>query len=808
MIDDLDTGHALCRTVAVRGRQSSSAKRLSLAVVLCLSLTLVFGLAVLSDESSADICDNVTVYVENPDGSYSRAVVNGVSSVRGAVESALEKLGMEWEYNYEGKFASVNGRTLDSDHYWRIHQWLPLGTAGWGVMGYDSKSDSYMQTGCSYCLHVSTMGSVDGTTIYSSPDFQPVSTGYVFIRFSNSFDPDNLSVKDTFTSEIRKEGFWLEGTGSSMGEVLKNAVEAQGLDIVMKTGIDGNGNNLQCWITRMFGLGDEYMGDGVWAYWSQWTWVNHEWYYNDWTLGYYDPAVYKYVECIYLLSTPDPYGDGYLIDKGGPEPDPDIDEIVPISLYNTVIFKSGGKKVAQQSVRYGSTVDLSKVPDPEAPEGKVFVGWGDVMAPITARTTFEAQFEDSGSVKQFTVRYYDESKKVLIHTEKVNEGAGATYNGKPAKPDDDDYTYIFKGWSADLTRVTADIDVIPIYEKKPKGDDSPPHAHEWGDGVVTKEPTCTATGVRLYKCSCGETKTESIPVIEHTMSEWVVVEQATETQKGLKERRCSVCGFTEQMEIGNDRIEVVGDLSKTVATLDGGTWVSESKIKANTVDDNGILSTIVDPSAIGQAVQQINELKGTGGDVSAMIVIEVETGDKKETRLEMSAEVVAKISEAGGCAVCYSSDRCVIDLGSEIISAMGGKDVTLSFTDDVPAVTDRFASVADGRAIDLSIRSGGVDVHQLEGTMTVKIPYSVPADRAPEDIQIWYVDGNELRKVHSSYDQESGTIVFDTTHCSQWIIGFASDDSGSGNGVGLMIVIGIAAAVIVAASVAVFFVRR
>ncbi len=803
-----NNGHAPCRSAAPRGRQSSSTKQLSLALVLCLSLTLVLGLAVLSDESSADICDNVTVYVENPDGSYSKAVVGGVSTVKGAVESALNALGMEWEYNSEGKFASVNGRTLDSDHYWRVHQWLPLGTAGWGVMSYDSNSDSYMQTGCSYCLHVSTMGSVDGTTIYSSPDFKPVSTGYVFIRFSNSFDPDNLSVKDTFTSEIRKEGFWLEGTGSSMGEVLKNAVEAQGLDIIMKTGIDGNGNNLQCWITRMFGLGDEYKGDGVWAYWSQWTWVNHEWYYNDWTLGYYDPAVYKYVECIYLLSTPDPYGDGYLIDKGGPEPNPDIDAIVPISLYNTVIFKSGGKKVAQQSVRYGSTVDLSKVPDPEAPEGKVFVGWGDVMAPITARTTFDAKFEDSGSVRQFTVRYYDESKKVLIHTEKVNEGAGATYNGKPAKPDDDEYTYIFKGWSADLTRVTADIDVIPLYEKKSKGGDSPPHTHQWDAGMVVKEPTCTVTGERLYKCTCGETKTESIPVIAHTWSEWIVVEQATETQKGLKERKCSVCGSTEQMEIGNDKIEVVGDLSKTVATLDGGTWVSETKIKTNTVDENGILSTTVDLSAIGQAVQQINELKGTGSDVSAMIVIEVETGGKKETRLELSSEVVAKISEIEGCAVCYSSDRCVIDIGSDIVSAMGGKDVMLSFADDVPSVTDRFASVADGRAIDLSIRSGGVDIHQLNGTMTVKIHYSVPSDRAPEDIRMWYVDGNELREVHSLYDQENGMITFDTTHCSQWIIGFASNEPGSGDDSRFILIIGVLAAIIVASFAVVLYVRR
>ena len=40
--------------------------------------------------------------------------------------------------------------------------------------------------------------------------------------------------------------------------------------------------------------------------------------------------------------------------------------------------------------------------------------------------------------------------------------------------------------------------------------------HEWGDGEVTTQPTCTAEGVRTYTCTiCGETKTESIPMTGH-----------------------------------------------------------------------------------------------------------------------------------------------------------------------------------------------------------------------------------------------------------------------------------------------------
>ena len=40
-----------------------------------------------------------------------------------------------------------------------------------------------------------------------------------------------------------------------------------------------------------------------------------------------------------------------------------------------------------------------------------------------------------------------------------------------------------------------------------------PHTHEWGEGVVTLEPTCSAKGEKTFTCgSCGNTKTEEIAI--------------------------------------------------------------------------------------------------------------------------------------------------------------------------------------------------------------------------------------------------------------------------------------------------------
>ena len=68
-------------------------------------------------------------------------------------------------------------------------------------------------------------------------------------------------------------------------------------------------------------------------------------------------------------------------------------------------------------------------------------------------------------------------------------------------------------------------------------------SHAWNKGKITKDATCTESGVKLYTCSdCGTTKTEAIPMIAHSP---VIVKgkAATCTETGLTDgTKCSVCG--------------------------------------------------------------------------------------------------------------------------------------------------------------------------------------------------------------------------------------------------------------------------
>ncbi|MCI8472083.1 MAG: hypothetical protein HFE65_03145 [Clostridiales bacterium] len=67
--------------------------------------------------------------------------------------------------------------------------------------------------------------------------------------------------------------------------------------------------------------------------------------------------------------------------------------------------------------------------------------------------------------------------------------------------------------------------------------------HQEGEGVATKEATCTETGVMTYSCvRCGkELRTEDIDMIPHTEGAGVVTKEATCTEAGEITYSCEVC---------------------------------------------------------------------------------------------------------------------------------------------------------------------------------------------------------------------------------------------------------------------------
>ncbi|MBQ6119027.1 MAG: hypothetical protein IJK98_07320, partial [Clostridia bacterium] len=63
--------------------------------------------------------------------------------------------------------------------------------------------------------------------------------------------------------------------------------------------------------------------------------------------------------------------------------------------------------------------------------------------------------------------------------------------------------------------------------------------HEWDEGTVTLEATCTAAGSKLFTCSlCGTTKTEEVGALGHTFGSWQTL------NKSWHRHFCIRCGVT------------------------------------------------------------------------------------------------------------------------------------------------------------------------------------------------------------------------------------------------------------------------
>ena len=74
-------------------------------------------------------------------------------------------------------------------------------------------------------------------------------------------------------------------------------------------------------------------------------------------------------------------------------------------------------------------------------------------------------------------------------------------------------------------------------------DYSESYVHEWQEGELLFAPTCVDSGIQTYFCEvCGKSEERVLPATGvHTDGDWETVKEATSTDSGKDELRCTVC---------------------------------------------------------------------------------------------------------------------------------------------------------------------------------------------------------------------------------------------------------------------------
>ncbi len=171
--------------------------------------------------------------------------------------------------------------------------------------------------------------------------------------------------------------------------------------------------------------------------------------------------------------------------------------------------------------------------------------------------------------------------------------------------------------------------------------DNIPHTHSYTP-AVTKEATCTETGVMTYTCSCGDTYTEEIPAKGHDWNtDYTVDVQPTDTTPGSKSIHCKNC----------DAKKDVQEIPPHTHTYDAGAVTKEP-----TCYQTGIKTF----TCTSCGASYTEEIPATGNHVYS----DTYTVDKQPTTTEEGSE--SRHCTTPGC-TAHIDDRAipVIDVGQD-----------------------------------------------------------------------------------------------------------------------------------------------
>lgn len=102
-------------------------------------------------------------------------------------------------------------------------------------------------------------------------------------------------------------------------------------------------------------------------------------------------------------------------------------------------------------------------------------------------------------------------------------------------------------------------------EKATQAPTKPAHTHSY-TSTVTKASTCASEGVMTYRCSCGDSYTETIGKTAHSFGSYTYNNDATEAADGTETAVCSVCGERSTRTAAGTKLAHVHSYTETITT--------------------------------------------------------------------------------------------------------------------------------------------------------------------------------------------------------------------------------------------------
>ncbi len=216
-----------------------------------------------------------------------------------------------------------------------------------------------------------------------------------------------------------------------------------------------------------------------------------------------------------------------------------------------------------------------------------------------------------------------------------------------------------------------------------------------------------------------------------------------------------------------------------------------------------VTTTIVAPTSsvsdivVAEAIRQIEKV--ADGDVVPKINVMV-SGQSAE--IDLTKESIEAIADAGAEVVITSGSAEVV-LDNNVVSKLSDGSGSVSVTvKTVPAsqLNPEQRKAAENSSVILSASAtvGSTTIHELGGTATVTLSYTLKDGEDPKNMKVTYLkDDGTTEIVDAVYDAENETITVKLDHFSFFAVSFATPVQGGADNTVLYICIAIAAIAII-----------
>ncbi len=186
------------------------------------------------------------------------------------------------------------------------------------------------------------------------------------------------------------------------------------------------------------------------------------------------------------------------------------------SNVNLVILVDGNEAFRANNIGYNSSGNVFSVP---------------VEVDVTGASTVTVKVEQGDYDYNDHVSWGNARFTAAVEAPECSHGTTETVNAKVPTCTEDGYT---------------GDEICTICGKTlTAGETIPATGHSYVS-EITKEATCTQSGIAIYTCSiCGDSYTQTIPAAGHKWNAGVVTKEATTEEEGEMVYTCTVCGGTK-----------------------------------------------------------------------------------------------------------------------------------------------------------------------------------------------------------------------------------------------------------------------